>query len=164
MSLPESFTEIRPTAEAKSEPPQNARVRSNCFNHSSIKHECDSWLEILGTNPEGDIKTHFAAFYSAIAEQPTKCSSHLLPLIPEPVTAPATVRHAVNIIHKIIEKVNPNQKVVITGDQPVYALGKQLKWRFPTEFDDTIWMLGPLHIEEMFLKLIGNWLEKSVWP
>ena len=73
------------------------------------------------------------------------------------------MRHAVNIIYKIIEKVNPNQKAVITWDQPVYALGKQLQWKISTEFGDTIWMLGPLHIEQMFLKLIGDWLEKSGW-
>ena len=106
---------------------------------------------------------NFSSFYSKIAEPPIKCGSHLLPLIQEPVTSPATVRQAIHIIRKITGKVNPGQMSVVTGDQPVYALGKQLQWKFPEEFGDTIWMLGPLHIEQIFLKLIGEWLEKSGW-
>ena len=49
---------------------------------------------------------------------PLKTGSHLLLLIPEPDTAPAIVRHSVNIVHKI----NPDQIFIITGDQPVYAI------------------------------------------
>ena len=94
---------------------------------------------------------------------PIKTGSHLLPLIPEPVTAPATVRHAVNIVHQITQKVNPGQISVITEDQPVYAIGKQLQWMFPTEFKDIVWILGPLHIEQVFIKAIGDWLENSRW-
>ena len=70
-----------------------------------------------------------------------KTGSHLLPLIPEPVTAPATVRHAVNIVHKITQKVDPGQISAITGDQPVYAIGKQLQWMSTTEFKDIVWIL-----------------------
>ena len=162
LSLPESFTELRPTAEPKSEPTQNTRV-SDSFKGTSIHHDVTSWLEVLGKDSEEGTKRNFSSFYSKDAVSPIKCGSHLLPLIQEPVTCPATVRHAVHIIRKITGKVNPGQMSVVTGDQPVYALGKQLQWKFPEEFGDTIWMLGPLHIEQMFLKLIGEWLEKSGW-
>ena len=49
---------------------------------------------------------------------PIKAGSHLLLLIPERDTAPATVRHSVNIVHKI----SPDQIFIITGYQPVYAI------------------------------------------
>ena len=86
-----------------------------------------------------------------------------MPLITEPVTAPATVHHSANMVKAIIENVNPGQPVVITADQPVYALRKQLQMIFPDEFREFVWMLGPLHIEQNFIKAIGDWLEGSGW-
>ena len=53
-----------------------------------------------------------------------KTSNHILPIITEPVTAPTTVSHASNMVKAITENVNSGQPVVITADQPVYALGK----------------------------------------
>ena len=82
-------------------------------------------------------------------------------LIIEPVPAPATVHHAANMVKAITANVNPGQPVVITADQPVYALRKQLQWIFPDEFRNFLWMLGPLYIEQNFIKAIGDWLEGS---
>ena len=90
---------------------------------------------------------------------PIKTGRHLLSLVPEPVTAPATVRHAVNIVHKI----NPGQISVITGDPPVYAIEKQLQWIFPTEFKGIVWVFGPLHIKQVFIKRIRDWIENNGW-
>ena len=73
------------------------------------------------------------------------------------------MRHAANMAKAITENVNPGQPVVITADQPVYALGKKLQWIFQDEFRDFVWMLGPLHIEQNFIKAIGDWLEGSGW-
>ena len=86
-----------------------------------------------------------------------------MPLIIQPVTAPAIVPHAANMVKAIIENVNPGQPVFITADQPVYAPGKQLQWIFPDEFRDFVWMLGPQHTEQNFIKVIGAWLEGSGW-
>ena len=83
---------------------------------------------------------------------PIKTGSRLLP-----------VRHAVNIVNKINQKINPSQISVITGDQPVYAIGTQLQWMFPTEFKDIVWMSGPHQIEQVFIKAIGDWLENNGW-
>lgn len=44
-----------------------------------------------------------------------------------PVTALAAVKNAVNIVHKITKKVNLGQIFVITEDQPVNAIEKQLQ-------------------------------------
>ena len=52
---------------------------------------------------------------------------------------------------------------LITGDQPVYALGKQVQLMYSLEFDKVIWMMGPLHIEMAFISAIGDWLEGSGW-
>ena len=73
------------------------------------------------------------------------------------------VRHATNIVRKIVEEMNPGQPPVITGNQPVYALGKQLQQMFPEEFEDVVWLVGPLPIEQNFIKVTGDWLEGSGW-
>ena len=72
------------------------------------------------------------------------------------------VRHCITVICKIIEDVNPGQSTAITGDQAVYALGKQVQFKYPLEFGKNIWTMGPLHIEMAFISAIGDyWLEGS---
>ena len=49
-------------------------------------------------------------------------------------------------------------------DQPLFALGKQIQWEWSHLGEDCfVVMMGPLHIEMMFLKLIGNWVDGSGW-
>ena len=109
------------------EPPQHTSLIVTDNPTKSMLNEVYTWLAVLGKDPDKNKRIHFSAFYSNQAMSPIKNGSHLLPLIPEPVTAPATVRHAANIVHKITQKVNPDQISVITGDQPVYEIGKQLQ-------------------------------------
>ena len=52
---------------------------------------------------------------------------------------------------------------IITADQLLYTLGKQVQWLYPHEFGSIIWIMGPLHIEMMFLNIIDTWLDGSGW-
>ena len=91
-----------------------------------------------------------------------KTESTLLPILLESVNSPAWVRHCMKIIKQLTQHLNLSQKqIIITGDQPVYALGKKVQWMFPDQFRDVLWMMGPLHNEMAFLDAIGNWLERS---
>ena len=68
------------------------------------------------------------------------------------------------IIKQLTQHLNQSQnQVIITGDQPVYALGKKVQWMFADQFRDVLWMRGPLLIEIAFLDAIGNWLDGSGW-
>ena len=168
LKLPKSYTEIKPTRGGKPEPPPHIEPQPTSTSllpsFNPVYEEATSWIEKLAKNPESpEERMSFSAFYSVQANPPNSTSSNLLPLIPEPVTAPATVRHATKIVMGIVEEINPGQQPVITGDQPVYALGKQLQWMFPEEFENVVWLLGPLHIEQNFIKAIGDWLEGSGW-
>ena len=153
--LPVSHTNIQPTVSGKPEPPVSSEIDPDLFflDGSASAHP-NEWLLKLATEPE-DAKDQmsFSAYFSRTSDIVFKTSSHLLPPITEPVTAPATVRHAANMVKAITENVNPGQPVVITADQPVYALREQLQWIFPDEFRDFVCMLGPLHIEQK----IGDW-------
>ena len=112
----------------KPEPPVSSDIDPDLFflDGSATAH-LNEWLLKLATEPE-DLKDQmsFSAYFSRTWETVFKTSSHLLPLITEPGTAPVTVRHTANMVKAIIESANPGQPVVITADQPVYAFGKHL--------------------------------------
>ena len=62
---------------------------------------------------------------------------------------------------KIVSTINSHQDLVITADQPVYALGKQVQWMYSDRFKNFVWMMGPLHIEMTLLNALGDWMEGS---
>ena len=45
----------------------------------------------------------------------------------------------------------------------MYAFGKQVQWLYSHEFGNIIWMIGPLHIELIFLNTMGTWLDGGDW-
>ena len=78
-----------------------------------------------------------------------RCQRSLLPLFAEAAHSIATIKHAITVVMKAVEHLNPGQAAVIAFDQPLYAFAKQIKWRFPDMMgeDKLIVMLGGLHIE-----------------
>ena len=60
---------------------------------------------------------------------------------------------------------NPGQVPVIAMDQPLFAVAKQLQWKWLDIYGEKkyVIMFGGLHIEMAFLKVIGGWLEDSGW-
>ena len=49
-------------------------------------NEVDTWLSVLGKDPEENTRTHISAFYSHQAMSAIKTGRLFLSLIPEPVT------------------------------------------------------------------------------
>ena len=68
-----------------------------------------------------------------------------------------------NIICKTISVINPNQTPVDTCDQPVYALTKQIQWRYPELFGNSKYfsLFGGLHIEKALLIVHGEFIKGS---
>ena len=95
---------------------------------------------------------------------PTKLST-LLPLLKESITSTATVAHTMKIVKLILQHVNPGQIPVMTADQPVYAISKQVQWLYPELYGEgkLLMMMGALHIEMCLLSTIGDWLDGSGW-
>ncbi len=75
------------------------------------------------------------------------------------------VKHGMNLIQRATEHVNHGQVPVITVDQPLYAIAKKIQWTWPIMYGESkfVVMLGGLHIEMSFLRLIGDWLAGSGW-
>ena len=57
----------------------------------------------------------------------------------------------INKINKsTVNTVNPGQTPVDISDQPVYALTREIQWRYPIEFQNYFSMMGALHRENVF--------------
>ena len=68
------------------------------------------------------------------------------------------IAHCMRVIRKLFQHLNPTQIPVITDDQSVYALMKQVQWLFPNDFGQEHFFIGTegLHIEMTILTLVGN--------
>jgi len=75
------------------------------------------------------------------------------------------MKHTLYVVQKVVNLLNPQQTPVICMDQPLYALTKQIQWKWPQLYgeDKFVIMFGPLHIEMGALRLIGEWLDQSGW-
>ena len=92
-------------------------------------------------------------------------SSCLLPLFSEESKSIAMIKHSMSIAAKAIQHVNPGQTPCITFDQPLFAIAKQIQWRYPEEYGEKryVVMMGGLHTEMTLMSCIGKWLEDSGW-
>ena len=171
--LPEYYTDISPVAKEKCDRPITL-TNSTATNvtHFPIK-ESSEWLqrvELLADKKQlldFSVKVSWSAFNEEVlAMNPLpKCLSALMPLIDENINSLAMVKHTMKLVWKAVSHLSPGQTPVITADQPVYALGKQVQWQFPEYFgeDKFVFMMGGLHIEMATLSMIGDWLEGSEW-
>ena len=77
----------------------------------------------------------------------------------------AMVAHAITVITAAMKHLNPSQIPVITVDQPLFALAKQIQWSVGGSFDEdhAVFLLGGLHIEMAAFKALGRWVDGSGW-
>ena len=63
-----------------------------------------------------------------------------------------------NIVKRAVAVLNPGQVPVISCDQPLYKLAKQIQWTWPASHgeDHFVIMFGGLHIEMASLKVLGE--------
>ncbi|QQP53238.1 uncharacterized protein LOC103506659, partial [Caligus rogercresseyi] len=113
------------------------------------------------------MKNIWAAFHAS-RQQPNAgciCPTSLLPLFMECAHTVAMIRHSMDVVKNAVEHMNPGQTPVITFDQPLFALAKQIQWKWPDSYgeDHIVVMFGGLHIEMAALKTLGDWLKGSGW-
>ena len=163
VQLPSSYTCVLPAKDYKPEPTNRSSYQQDPFFNQQTT-SVEKWQDdINSSNLSDGERINFASYFSArTSKKMPRTSSTLLPLLEESVNSTAMVQHCMNLIKKLTNHLNPGQVTVITADQPVYAIGKQVEWTYPDKFCDVLWMLGPLHIEMMFMSAIGDWLEGNV--
>ena len=130
------------------------------YKENHISNESKGWLNALQST-ERQQKVSFSSYFSNdIRSNKSICT--LLPLIPESINSHAVVAHCMKQVSVITEKANPGQRPIITADQPVYALCKQVQM-IDLKFKRFFCKMGDLHTEMAFLSCIGDWLEGSGW-
>ena len=77
----------------------------------------------------------------------------------------AMIRHSMDIVSNAVFHLNPGQTPVLTFDQPLFALAKQIQWMWPDTYGEQkmVVMFGGLHIEMAALKTLGDLLHGSGW-
>ena len=70
-----------------------------------------------------------------------------------------------DIAKTAVHILNPGQAPVLTCDQPLYTIAKQIQWSWPDIYgeDQFVMMFGGLHIEMASLKGLGDILKGSYW-
>ena len=109
------------------------------------------WLQ--NSNQSDDIWVPWSRHHSSKERSKVRPQdiSAILPLIDAPVHTLDTQYHCMDIVDKTVNKLNPGQICVDESDQPVFAISKQLQWRFPEQFgpDKYFCLFGSLHIEKI---------------
>ena len=93
------------------------------------------------------------------------CQNALLPLFHENAHTVAMIKHSMDVVKKAVQNLNDKQTPVVAFDQPLYAIAKQIQWRWPSMYGEEkcVVMFGGLHIEMAALKTLGDWLQGSGW-
>ena len=75
------------------------------------------------------------------------------------------VKHGMDLLKQIAERLNPGQAPVMAFDQPLYTLAKMVQWSFPDSYGEKefVVMFGGLHIEMALWHTIGELLDGSGW-
>ena len=171
-SLPHFYTDVPPVTSVKQTAiPATSLVslkRTNFKTHTEREY---SWLEntrnVLEGSAENSVNLSWAAYHASNQEPGNRVitPTALLPLFQESAHTVAMIRHSMEVIMSAVEHLNAGQTPVLTFDQPLYALAKQIQWKWPEKYgeDMLVVMFGGLHIEMAALKTIGDWLQGSVW-
>ena len=82
----------------------------------------------------------------------------ILPLINDVVHTLDMQYHCMDIIKRSTALLNPDQIPVDVCDQPIYALTKEIQWRYPDTFGNSKYfsLFGSLHIEKSMLVVHGQ--------
>ena len=117
---------------------------------------------------QNDIPMTFSGYFSHFQDVCSireRAAVGVFPVLYEKANTISMQKHAMTVIKKATEFVNPGQTPVIVGDCPLYALQKKCQWKFPNEVGESqmVCFLSFLHIEMPADKCAGNLLVGSGW-
>ena len=138
--LPESHKNILPAKNTNTEPLNRAGTIP-CSNTNNLNGN-DLWIKQLSSfdfNNNQEKEISFVALFSANSwSAMQKLISTLLPILEDSINSTAMVRHCTKIVSNTINHLNPGQITVLTANQPVYVLGKQVRWIYHEDYKDYV--------------------------
>ncbi len=89
----------------------------------------------------------------------------LLLLFYESAQTVVMVRDGMEVVCQAVEHLNPGKTPVLTMDQPLYILAKQIQWQWLNIHGEDHYMImfGGVHIEMIVCRVLGTWLDGSGW-
>lgn len=172
--LPESFTNIPPAhfIEKNPRPPVicvSPDVSSTLTLFKPLlKHEY-AWLEKVKLTYElnDSVNVTWSSYHASQNRHLDfeVSITSLMPLLRDEAHSVATVKHMMAKIKETVDFLNPGQVPVITADQPLYALAKQIQWHWPQFYGEEKFVIifAGLHIEMAALRSVGTLLRGSGW-
>ena len=174
-NLPHFYTDVPPIAcSVKQSPVPATSVIS--LKRDGFKEQTGReyrWLEntrhILeeSTELQSNVNISWAAYHAQNQESVDRIitPTALLPLFHESAYTVAMIRHSMDVVKSAVVQLNAGQTAVLTFDQPLFTLAKQIQWKWPEKYGEEkfVVMFGGLHIEMAALKTVGDWLESSGW-
>lgn len=170
--LPDSYTNILPAhfKDKSPSPPQVTGLSLPTTNMLRPQLDLEyEWLEKVCTTEgiHGPVNLTWAAHHADKNRNPVfeVSVSSLMPLLRDQAHSVATVKHVMDKVREAVKLLNPGQVPVITADQPIYAVAKQIQWQWPECYGEEhfLIMMGGLHIEMTALRSIGSILQDSGW-
>ncbi|XP_045131595.1 uncharacterized protein LOC123516404 [Portunus trituberculatus] len=173
--LPDCYTSVPPVMYKRKERLTVPKIEGSLTRDGQLVEQAllkeTRWLESVdGTNlvdVSGDSNVSWAAYHASHQQEQgiTPDISVLLPLFQEQSKSTAMMRHSMDVIQQAVEHVNPGQVPVITVDQPLFAICKEIQWTWPEKYGEAkfVMVLGGLHTEMATMKVLGDWLEDSGW-
>ena len=170
ISLPISYTDVPPCIFPTADP-KIPLVELSLLNldDNAIAVEY-GWLDRVKECIEYDTEALNVSWAGYHAEKTTRVKQPtpifaMLPLFRHSANTPAMIRHSLTVVETATKHLNPSQVPVVTYDQPLYALAKQIQWHWPDKFGEErfVIMMGGLHIEMAALRMLGHWLDGSGW-
>ena len=164
--LPSTYTSIPPAAIKTKQftAPRFQRLvaPANLLTASSAVAEEYDWLNaVVNALKKGNLTKDewesWSAYHTGIqkTEIPLAAINSLLPLFLEDAHSVPMIKHFMHIVKTPVQHLNPGQILVLAADQPLFALAKQIQWRWTANHgeDQFVIMVGGLHIEMVVLKV-----------
>ena len=84
-------------------------------------------------------------------------------MFPDDSKSVAMIRHSMDVVQRAVHLLNPGQVPVLTLDQPLFTIAKQIQWNWPDVYGEEqfVILLGGLHIEMAALTTPGDFLDGS---
>ena len=116
------------------------------------------WLQVVKDACENDDVQRPRNTSWAPAQNVTVTPTALLPLFHDQAHSVAMIRHGMDVVKVAVRKLNTRQVPVITFDQPLFAIAKQIQWNWPSTHGEGLFviMLDGLHTEMVALKTAGD--------
>ena len=156
--LPTYYTEILSVSDNMKfsqmpEPRIQSLARDGIDQHVQAEQQwLDDTREVIKNERSADknLDTAWAAFHASRQTEEIRavCPTVLLPLFQESAHTVAMIKHSLDVIRKSVEHLNPGQCPVITFDQPLFALAKQIQFMWLEDYGEhkLVIMFVGLHI------------------